>query len=73
MGFSWDDRFVVSLADDGGCLVWRHWNEVGERELSEDDSDAEEERAARRRHRVRCGRVSQLGTFALRGCGPHLC
>ena len=43
------DRFVASLADDGTCLIWRHWNEVGERELSETDSEAEEERAQARR------------------------
>ena len=33
LGFSWDDRFVVSIGADGACLVWRHWNEPGEREL----------------------------------------
>ena len=31
VAFSWDDRFVFSLSEDGGCLVWRHWNQVGER------------------------------------------
>ena len=29
---------------------WRHWNEPGERELSQDGSDVEEERASRKRH-----------------------
>ena len=51
VGFSWDDRFVATIGADGVCLVWRHWNERGERELSECDSDAEEETAARQRHR----------------------
>ena len=41
---------MLSIGSDGGCLVWRHWNEMGERELSEEGSDTEEERAARRRH-----------------------
>ena len=50
VGFSWDDRFVLTIGRDGSSLLWRHWNEPGERELSEDDSDAEEERASRRRH-----------------------
>ena len=45
VGFSWDDRFVLSVGMDGAALVWRHWNELGERELSEEGSDMEEEEA----------------------------
>ena len=41
MAFSWDDRFVLSVGRDGCALLWRHWNEEGERELEECDSDAE--------------------------------
>ena len=37
VGFSWDDRFVLTLGRDGSALLWRHWNEPGEREHSEDD------------------------------------
>ena len=50
VAFSWDDRFVLTVARDGCALLWRHWNEAGERELDEVDSDAEEERAMRARH-----------------------
>ena len=50
VAFSWDDRFVLTVARDGCALLWRHWNEAGERELDEVDSDAEEERALRARH-----------------------
>lgn len=31
VAFSWDDRFVFTLGADGSGLVWRHWNEPGER------------------------------------------
>eukprot|EP00965_Chrysotila_dentata_P155044 5123045-Pleurochrysis_carterae.AAC.2 len=52
LAFSYDDRHVVSVARDGCMLLWRHWNEPGERELSDDEEEAEEERAARERHRL---------------------
>ena len=51
VAFSWDDRFVLSVGRDGCTLLWRHWNEEGERELEECDSDAEEERSMRARHK----------------------